>query len=162
MIIIYEPEGSEPQPFDAGRGKLRASEIQIIERTADARWPDIKEAAAEGSIHAMRVIVWAIRKRSEPTLRFADFDPFEGELRSRLDAREVRAYAEDILKEYGENPDDLAAAFDELRDAAYDREDTDAAIADVTAPKDPAPAPEPESLPVHAYKELETVSPSGG
>lgn len=159
MIIVYEPEGSEPQTFDAGRGKLRASEIQIIERTADARWPDIKEGVANGDIHAMRVVVYAIRRRTEPSLRLADFDPFEGELYSRLDAREVRAYAESLFAQYGDNPDDLAEAFDELRDVAFDREAAETAIADVTAPKDPAPAPEP--LPVHEYRELETASPSG-
>ena len=145
MIIVYEPEGSEPQPFDAGRGKLRASEIQIIERTADARWPDIKEGVKAGDIHAMRVVVYAIRRRTEPSLRLVDFDPFEGELYSRLDANEVRAYAEALFEEYHENPDDLAAAFDELRDVAFDREDVEKAIADVTAPKAPAPAPEPET-----------------
>ncbi|WP_329292836.1 hypothetical protein [Streptomyces pseudovenezuelae] len=147
MIIVYEPEGCEQQTFDAGRGKLRASEIQIIERTADARWPDIKEGVKAGDIHALRVVVWAIRKRTEPTLRFADFDPFEGELRARLDAREVHAYAEAMFEQYRENPDDLAEAFDELRDVAFDREDVETAIADVTAPKDPAPAQEPEPMP---------------
>jgi hypothetical protein len=143
VIIVYEPEGCEQQHFDAGRGKLRASEIQIIERTADARWADIKEGVKAGDIHALRVVVWAIRKRTEPALRFGDFDPFEGELRSRLDAREVKAYAEALFEQYRENPDDLAEAFDELRDVAFDREDVETAIADVTAPKDPPPAPEP-------------------
>lgn len=147
MIIIYAPEGGEEQTFDVGRGKLRASEIQIIERTADARWGDIKEAAAEGNIHSMRVIVWAIRKRTEPALHFRDFDPFEGELRARLDADEVRSYAVYLLGKYGEDPDELAEAFDELRDVAYKREDAETAIADVTAPKDPAPAPEPTPEP---------------
>ncbi|MFF0080216.1 hypothetical protein ACFYR1_11020 [Streptomyces canus] len=156
MIIVYEPEGCEPQSFDAGRGKLRASEIQIIERTADARWPDIKEGVKAGDIHALRVVVWAIRKRTEPALRFGDFDPFEGELRSRLDAREVKAYAEALFEEYHENPDDLAEAFNELRDVAFDREDVEKAIADVAAPKDPAPEPEPEMLPAEA------ASPSEG
>jgi hypothetical protein len=158
VIIVYEPEGSEPQSFDAGRGKLRASQIQIIERTADARWSDIKEGVRAGDIHALRVVVWALRKRSEPTLKFGDFDPFEGELRSRLDAREVKAYAEALFEEYRENPDDLAEAFDELRDVAFDRADAEAAIADVTAPKDPAPAPEPEPLP----EGTEAASPSDG
>ncbi|GLP71037.1 hypothetical protein TUSST3_76570 [Streptomyces sp. TUS-ST3] len=158
MIIVYEPEGSERQTFNAGRGKLRASEIQIIERTADARWPDIKEGVGRGDIHAMRVVVWAIRKRTEPALRFGDFDPFEGELYSRLDAGEVRAYAESLFEQYRENPDDLAEAFDELRDVAFDREDAEKAIADVTAPKDPAPAPEPEPLP----EATEPASPSEG
>lgn len=148
MIIIYAPEGgAEEQRLDAGR--LRASEIQVVERTADGRWPDIKTAMSEGDINALRTVAWVIKKRAEPSLRFAEFDPWEGELRVRLDDREVRAYAERLLGMYGSNPDELAAAFDELRDSAANPEAADAAITDVTAPKDPASAeeqPSPASL----------------
>ncbi|MFF7949428.1 hypothetical protein [Streptomyces griseorubiginosus] len=147
MIIVYAPKDGEEQHFDAGPGKLRASEIQIIERTADARWTDIKEGVRLGEIGALRVVSWAIKKRAEPSLRFSAFDPFEGELRSRLDAQEVRNYAEYLFEKYRENPDDLAEAFDELRDVAFDREDAETAIADVSAPKAPATATEPEPLP---------------
>lgn len=142
MIIKYTPgEGGEPQHYDAGR--LRASEIQVIERTADDRWVDVKEAMSQGDINAMRVVAWVIQRRTNAALRYGDFDPFEGELRVLLDAKETRAYAHGIFEKYGDNPDDLAEAFDELRDAAHDREACEQAIADVTAPKDPAP-PEPE------------------
>lgn len=153
MIIIYTPKDGAEQHFDAGRGQLRASEIQIIERTAPGRWADIKNGVSEGDINALRVVAWVIKKRGEPALRFNDFDPFEGELRSRLDAREVKAYAEALFEQYRADPDDLAEAFDELRDGAFDRADAEAAIADVTAPKDPAPAqaaPEPEPMPEEA------------
>jgi hypothetical protein len=143
VIIIYAPEGAEEQHLDAGR--LRASEIQIVERTAAGRWADIKAAMSEGEINAMRTVAWVIKKRAEPGLRYNDFDPWEGELRVRLDAREVRAYADGIVEKYRADPDDLADAFDELRDAAFDRADAEAAIADVTAPKDPAPVEEPQS-----------------
>jgi len=144
LIIEYTPEGGEPQRLDAGR--MRASEIQIIERTADRRWDDIREAMGQGDVNAMRTVAWAIKKRQEPTLRYGDFDPWDDELRVRLDARETRAYAAEIFAKYGSNPDDLAEAFNELREVAADREACDAAIADVTAPKDPEPA-EPEPSP---------------
>lgn len=143
MIIAYTPEGGEPQTFDAGR--LRASEIQIIERTADGHWGDIKRAMSNGDINALRTVAWVIKKRQEPALRFAEFDPWEGELRVRLDAQEVQGYAEGIFEKYGADPEELAEAFDELRDAAHNREDAEAAIANVTAPKDPAPDGEPQS-----------------
>jgi len=146
VIITYSPEGAEPQHLDAGR--MRASEIQIIERTVDGHWDAIREAMAEGEINALRVVAWAVKKRAEPTLRFADFDPWEGELRVRLDAREVGLWAARIFEKYRSNPDDLAEAFDELRDSAFDRADAEKAIADVTAPKDPAPAEEPEPMSV--------------
>ncbi|MET7914465.1 hypothetical protein ABZU45_00740 [Streptomyces avermitilis] len=144
MIIEYTPEGAEPQRLDAGR--MRASEIQIIERTADARWDDIREAMSQGDVNAMRTVAWAIKKRTEPALRYGDFDPWDDELRVRLDARETRAYAEGIFAKFGSDPEDLAEAFEELRDVTADREACEQAIADVTAPKDPAPA-EPEPSP---------------
>lgn len=143
MIITYTPEGSEPQTFDAAR--LRASEIQIIERTAEGHWSDIKRAMGNGDINAMRTVAWVIKKRQEPSLRFVQFDPWEGELRVRLDEREVKVYAENIFERYAADPEELAEAFEELRESAHDRETAEAAIADVTAPKDPAPADEPQS-----------------
>lgn len=145
MIIEYTPEGAEQQRFDAGR--LRASEIQIIERTADGRWGEIREAMSEGDINAMRTVAFVIKKRNEPSLRFGDFDPFEDELRVRLDARETCAYAQRIFEKYRADPDDLAEAFGELRVATADLEACEQAIAAVTAPKDPAP-PQDEASPV--------------
>jgi len=143
LIIEYTPEGGEPQLLNAGR--MRASEIQIIERTAPGSWDDIKEAMSRGDITAMRTVAWVVRKRTEPALRHGDFDPFEDELRVLLDDQETRDYAERLFDKWGNDPDNLAAAFDELRDAAANREACEQAIADVTAPKDPAPpAPEPE------------------
>lgn len=156
MIIEYVPEGAAPQRLDAGR--LRASEIQVIERTADARWSDIREAMKDGEIGALRTVAWVIKKRTEPALRFNDFDPFEGELRARLDGKEARAYAEALFAKFGSNPEQLAEAFDELRDAAADREACEQAIADVTAPKDPAPTEEPEPLPDEAEPMPEAAS----
>ena len=141
MIIKYTPADGEPQTFDVGR--LRASEIQIVERTADRSWVELKDAMGNGDVNAMRVAAWVVRKRTEPSLRFGDFDPWEDELRAFLDARETRAFAEKLFAKYGADPAELAEAFDELRDAAADLEVCEQAIADVTAPKDPAP-PEPE------------------
>lgn len=159
MIIIYAPEGGTEERLDAGR--LRASEIQIAERTADRTWPQIKQGVADGDINALRVVGWIIKKRAQPALRIAEFDPWEGEIRSRLDARETRIYAERIFDKYRGDPQ-LADAFDELRDSAADPEVCEQIIADVSAPKDPAPAepapePEPEPLP-----EESPASPSDG
>ncbi|MFE7927784.1 hypothetical protein ACFU6S_03465 [Streptomyces sp. NPDC057456] len=158
MIIIYAPAAGEEQHFDAGPGKLRASEIQIIERTAEGRWPAIKEALSQGDINAMRTVAYVLKRRAEPTLRLGQFDPFEGELRVRLDKQETQAYAEQLFEKY-QGTEDLEAAFEELRDAAFDREWAESAIADVTAPKDPAPAeplPEPEMVPEAAPSPTES------
>ena len=155
MIICYEPADGTPQQFDVGRGRLRASEIQIIERTAGEPWATVKDGISDGDLNAMRVVVWALLKRSQPALKFAEFDPYEGELYSRLDEREVRGFAEAFVEKYAGEPDQLAEAFDELREAAADAEAAAKVIAEVTAPKAPAPDPEPEPLP-------EGASPSDG
>ncbi|MGW7239739.1 hypothetical protein [Streptomyces sp. NPDC054804] len=143
MIIFYEPADGTPQRFEAGHGRLRASEIQVIERTAGEPWAKIKEQISDGNLNAMRVVVWALLKRSQPALKFGEFDPFEGELRSRLDEREVRGFAEAFVAKFADEPEELAEAFDELRESAADAEVADRVIADVTAPKAPAPEPEP-------------------
>ena len=145
MIIHFLPQDGEPQRYDAGR--LRASEIQKVESTAGANWRDVKEAMRNGDINALRTVAYVVRKRGEPTLKFGEFDPFEDELRVKLDDREVRHYAEGFVEKYGDSPEDLADAFDELREAADNPEVAEQAIADVTAPKDPAPAQVPEESP---------------
>jgi hypothetical protein len=144
LIIKYTPADGEAQTFDVGR--LRASEIQIVERTADRSWAALKDAMGDGDVNAMRVAAWVVMKRTEPSLRFGDFDPWEDEMRAFLDARETRAFAQKLYAKYGADPQELAEAFDELRDATADIEGCEQAIADVTAPKDPAPdEPEPQA-----------------
>jgi hypothetical protein len=150
VIIFYEPADGAVQRFEAGRGRLRASEIQIIERTAGEDWDTVKKAVSDGNLGAMRVVVWALLKRSQPALKFGEFDPFEGELYSRLDEREVRSFAEAFVEKFGAEPEELAEAFEELRESAADREVADRVIAEVTAPKDPAPEDQPGPMPEEA------------
>ena len=140
MIILYRPEGGAEETLDASR--MRAPEIQLIERTAGGRWDEIKDAMGKGDVNALRTAAWAIKRRTHAALRFADFDPYEDELLVRLDDREVAVYARHLFEKYRDT-DDLDDAFGELRDVAFNRDAADAAIADVTAPKDPAPASPP-------------------
>lgn len=141
MIIEYTPEGAETEVLDAGR--MRASEVQIIERTADMKWDAVRAGLREGDVTAVRTVAYVLKRRAQPALRLADFDPFEDEIVVRLDAREVENMAADIFEVFGDKPEDLAAAFDELREAAFDREACELAIKEVQAPKAPAPGPEP-------------------
>lgn len=156
MIIIYTPEGAERQHFDVGR--LKTSEIQIIERTDGRRWGAIKDAMGNGDATAMRIGAWIVKKRQEPSLRFSAFDPWEDELRASLDRRECGAYAQQLLDKFGDDPETLAEAWEELRTSAFDPADADAAIADVTAPKDLAPPAEPEPQPELLPEETESSS----
>ncbi|MFJ6810659.1 hypothetical protein ACIQRK_32425 [Streptomyces anulatus] len=130
MIIIYSPEGGEPERLDAGR--LRASEIQIAERTADRPWDVLKGSLVDCDVTALRTLAWVIKKRADPSLRFSAFDPFEDELKVRLDARETHRYAAEMFARYGHDPVELAGAWEELREAADDPAIADAAIKEQT------------------------------
>ncbi|MGP3636203.1 hypothetical protein ACTU45_23070 [Streptomyces sp. 24-1644] len=139
MIIVYTPEGGEPERLNAGR--LRTSEIQIAERTADRPWDQLKQGLKNGDATSVRTVAWVIKKRQEPALRFGQFDPYEDELAVKLDDREVRRYAEIFMNEYGDKPDDLAGAWEELRDAADNPDIAEAAIAEqVDGPKEASPS----------------------
>ncbi|MFJ8555313.1 hypothetical protein [Streptomyces sp. NPDC093676] len=144
MIILYTPDGGETQHLDAGR--LRASEIQIIERTADAHWRDIQNGMKDGDINAVRAVAFVIKKRTEPSLRLAAFDPFEDELQVKLDLRETRGYIQWALEKYGSDPEALEGAYEEIRDACIDPDAFDGIVAEETAPKDPAPPAATETL----------------
>ncbi|MEU0001492.1 hypothetical protein ABZ069_31700 [Streptomyces microflavus] len=130
MIIVYTPEGGEPERLDVGR--LRASEIQIAESNSDRPWDQLKGGLVDGDVTAMRVLAWVIKKRSNPTLRLSAFDPFEDELKVRLDARETHRYAGEMFARYGHDPKELAGAWDELREAAEDPAIAEAAIKEQT------------------------------
>ncbi|MFE0875349.1 hypothetical protein ACFW4X_10775 [Streptomyces smyrnaeus] len=139
MLIEYTPEGGEPQLFDAGR--MRTSEVQIVERTADMSWNEVLDGLRYRDVTAMRTVAFVIQKRADPSLRLSAFDPYADELRVYLDAKEVRTYADEIFKEVGDDPEELAKGWEELRDAAYDKEDVEVAIREAQAPKAPEPAP---------------------
>ncbi|MFJ8221402.1 hypothetical protein [Streptomyces griseus] len=130
MIIIHTPEGGEPERLDVGR--LRASEIQIAERTADRPWDVLKAGLLNADVTSVRTLAWVVKKRADPSLRFSAFDPFEDELKVRFDSRETHGYAKELFERYGHDPVELAGAWDELRSAADDPAVADAAIKEQT------------------------------
>jgi hypothetical protein len=95
VIIIYTPAGGVSEQYDAST--LRVSEASIVQRTVDMKWQDILEGLERDDLDAMRGIVWAIKKRSEPTLRFGDFDPGVTEMTSRMDKGEVERWVDNAF-----------------------------------------------------------------
>lgn len=92
LIIIYTPADGPREECDAS--SLRVSEASIVQRTVDMKWQDILSGLERDDIDAMRGIVWAIKKRAEPTLRFGDFDPGVTEMTSRMDKGEVERWVD--------------------------------------------------------------------
>ncbi|MER6821662.1 hypothetical protein ABT316_19390 [Streptomyces cellulosae] len=95
MIIVYTPSGGEPEHYDAS--SLRVSEASIVQRTIDMKWAEVQEGLERDDLDAMRGIVWVLKKRSNPSLRFGEFDPGITEMTTRMDNREISAWLDNIL-----------------------------------------------------------------
>jgi hypothetical protein len=76
-----------------------------VQRTVDMKWQEILQSLAEDDLDAMRGIVWVIKKRTTPSLRFGDFDPGVTEMTSRMTNDEVSAFIEPLFAQGIANPD---------------------------------------------------------
>lgn len=134
MIIVYTPAGGEPEHYDART--LLVSEVSIVSRTIDQKWPAIKEGLAEDDLDAMRGVVWVIKKRTNPTLRFGEFDPGVDEMVTRLDKTEVENYVTEAVAIATQDPEvtgeQIAHALRELPGAAIDPAHAEAVIKEMT------------------------------
>ncbi|MET4925462.1 hypothetical protein P3L51_24435 [Streptomyces sp. PSRA5] len=148
MIIVYTPAGGgEPEQYD--QRDLLVSEASIVSRTIDKTWGEIKQGLGEEDLDSMRGIVWVLKKRHNPTLRFKDFDPGVDDMSTRFDKREIVDYVRNAVAVRASEPDvtmeQIAHILRELPDAAADPEHARATIAELTAEgKDPAPVDLPE------------------
>lgn len=124
MIIVYTPAGGEPEQYDAR--SLLTSEASIVARTVDMKWPAVKEGLPDEDLDAMRAVVWVLKKRSAPTLRFGDFDPGVDEMVTRFDKTEIESWVDSAFGLLGTDPEvtpeGIAHALREVPDAALDSE----------------------------------------
>lgn len=152
MIIVYTPAGGEAEQYDAQT--LKVSEVSIVQRTIDMKWGEIKAGLAVEDLDAMRGIAWVIKKRSQPALRWSEFDPGITELVTRMDNDEVRNYIKGAAEVMAEDPDAdwdaVRGALGEIADAAIDPEFARAQIAAAMAGPKEAPVEQPEAAPEQA------------
>lgn len=146
MIIVYTPKDGEPEQYDVR--DLLSSEASIVARTIDQTWPTIKEGLPADDLDAMRGIVWVLRKRHAPTLRYAEFDPRVAELTSRFDKTEVQNWVDAGFALRATDPDmsveRVVLALRQVEETAADPDHARAYIEKRTAEaeaqgKDPAP-----------------------
>ncbi|MFS8200474.1 hypothetical protein ACLVWQ_17530 (plasmid) [Streptomyces sp. CWNU-52B] len=160
MIVVYTPGGGEPQHYDAS--SLKVSEAAIVQRTVDMKWQEILGGLQEDDLEAMRGIVWVIRKRSEPSLRWGDFDPGVLELTSRMDNGEIERWIATALAAADEEvPWDTVEEIigSRLDEVAVDPERARAFLA-AQAPGPKEPTPEADGRPVPEETPGEETSPS--
>ncbi|MHB9862191.1 hypothetical protein [Streptomyces sp. YIM S03343] len=139
MIVVYTPTDGAPEHHDAT--SLKVSEASIVQRTIDMKWQEILKGLEVDDLDAMRGVVWALKKRTQPTLRFGDFDPGVGEMTTRMDMRETEAYIDSYFvlgERSGElTPDEVAEVLrSRMPEASIDPDRAHALIdAKLTGPK---------------------------
>ncbi|MET7475060.1 hypothetical protein ABZT17_11965 [Streptomyces sp. NPDC005648] len=150
MIIVYTPTGGEPQEYDAR--SLRVSEVSIAQRTAGMKWGEIEQGLDSDDPEAMRVIVWVIKKRAEPTLRYGDFDPLITEMTTRMSRQEVTDYVDNAFALAETDPDvttdHVVGVLQRIIAVAVDPEHAEQLIAEKAAgPKESTAEDAPEQQP---------------
>jgi len=100
----------------------------------------------------MRVIVWVLKKRSNPSLRYSDFDPLIGEMTTRMDRQEVTESIESGFALAETDPDvsreEVARVLQRVVQVAADPEHAERLIAEMAAgPKEPASEDAPQQQP---------------
>ncbi|MFD9211587.1 hypothetical protein ACFVY9_00425 [Streptomyces sp. NPDC059544] len=149
MLIVYAPKDGEKQTFDAR--SLKVSEASIAQRTIDRPWGEIQKGVEEEDLEAMRVVAWVVKKRSHPSLRYAELDPGIEELYARLDKDEVENWLNAALAVASMNqnltPEKIRSTLAPLPYLAYDQEHAERLIEDALADPKGEPAPEESELP---------------
>lgn len=145
MIIVYTPDdGGEPEQYDARL--LLTAEASMLQKVIDQTWADIKGGLWDEDIDGMRGIVWILKKRTTPELRFSDFNPPVDSMVTRMDRREIEDYVAEAVANLREvTPDvtleQLAFALRKIPSGAADPEHARRVVEEATAArgKDEAP-----------------------
>lgn len=131
MIITYkQDDGSALRLSTDSLSAIEAADIEEV--MGGIPWRVIEDRLRGQDPTAMRAVLWANRKRTEPELKFSDYD-VPG-WRRRLTARIERAEIDDVLDQLV--ADALASSEDSaidamlphLRKLADDQADVDAAL----------------------------------
>lgn len=74
MIVVYKPEGEAEQSWDLDEVKPTFAEAKAAERAGAFAWQQMRAELDDGNLNALQAVVWVLRKRGEPTLKFEDLD----------------------------------------------------------------------------------------
>ena len=157
MIVSYRHEDGTVD--EVSTDDLSAIESSVIESATGMEWDDVDTALRSQAPTAMRAILWAFRKRQQPTLRFSDFDlpGWKRRTKARLEYAEILDMVEALLKAQ-ESDETVERMTGFMKALAHQPADVDKAFGEL-APKAPAPAPpapaaaepEPEAVPAESH-----------
>jgi hypothetical protein len=143
VIVSYRHEDGTVE--EVSTEDLSAVESAAIESVTGQEWGDVEGALRTQSPTTMRAVLWAFRKRKQPTLRFSEFDVagWRRRLKARLEYEEILDLVEGLRRE-NSSEEHFDEMLHHMRSLAHDADDVDKAVTE-TAPKEAAlqPAPDP-------------------
>lgn len=74
MILVYTPDTGDEKRWDLAEVKVTFAEAKAAERAGNFTWRKLEQELTDGNVEALQAAVWVLRKRDEPTLRFADLE----------------------------------------------------------------------------------------
>lgn len=134
VIITYTQDDGTPERIDTD--ELSALEAAAIEEAMDdVPWRVIESRLQAQDPTALRAIVWAVRRREQSGLKFAEFDVpgWRRRLKARLTRDEISDALTNIMTEaLSKNEDSMIdAVAPHLRKLADDPDDVDRCLDDL-------------------------------
>ncbi|MFB7597262.1 hypothetical protein [Streptomyces sp. NPDC056160] len=131
MIISYrQDDGSTERVSTDDLSAIEAAAIE--EAMGDTPWRMIEDRLRGQDPTAMRAVLWAVRRRTQPDLKFDTFDipGWRRRLTARIERPEIDEVLNNLMAEALAASEDSAidAMLPHLRKLADDRADVDAAL----------------------------------
>lgn len=131
MIITYKLDDGTEERYTTD--DLSALEAAAIEEAMDGiPWRSVEDQLRGQRPTAMRAVLWAFRRRADPTLAFSEFDVpgWKRRLKCRIERAEIDDVLDNLVATALANNEDAAidAMLPHLRALAVDQADVDAAL----------------------------------
>ncbi|WP_327230804.1 hypothetical protein [Streptomyces murinus] len=131
MIISYrQDDGSVERVSTEDLSAIEAAAIE--EAMGDVPWRAVEDRLRGQDPTAMRAVLWAHRRRTEPGLAFSAFDVpgWRRRLTARIERAEIEDVLDNLMADALANSEDSAidAMLPHLRKLAHDQADVDAAL----------------------------------
>lgn len=77
MHVIYAPEDGDKQEWTWDPGRVKASEGQVLlSQYGEKNWDLFVQGIRQNDLHARRVLLWHLIRRTHPLVKFADVPDF--------------------------------------------------------------------------------------
>ncbi|MEU2764252.1 hypothetical protein [Streptomyces sp. NPDC007094] len=131
MIITYtQADGTVERVSTLDLSAIESADIE--EAMGGTAWRVIEDQLRGQDPTAMRAVLWAVRRRTEPTSKFSEFDVpgWRRRLKARIEREEIDDVLENILAEALAASEDSAieSVLPHLRKLAEDTGDIEAAL----------------------------------